>query len=47
MAKLTPSEIYGMGFDEIDLFGEYSIVEFNDGETSIMRNSFVDIFKLY
>ena len=46
VVHLSDEEIYVQGFDEVDPYGEYFILEHEDGETSTFRNTFVDAFKL-
>ena len=43
---IPDEQIYAMGFDEIDEYGEYLIMTHGDGETSTFRNSHVDVFFL-
>lgn len=45
VVKLSDEEIYGMGFDDVDEYGEYLILTHKDGETSTFRNSLVDLFR--
>ena len=40
----TNEEIFAMGFDDTDEYGEYLVVTHEDGETSTFRNSRVDAF---
>ena len=42
--KISDNEIYQMGFDDVDMFGEYLILKMEDGDTSTFRNSFCDMF---
>ncbi len=42
--KISDNEIYQMGFDDVDPFGEYLILKMEDGETSTFRNSLCDMF---
>ena len=42
--EISDREIYDLGFDEVDKYGEYLILTLKDGEKSIFRNSFVDLF---
>ena len=44
VVKIPDEQIYAMGFDEIDEYGEYLIMTHGDGETSTFRNSHVDVF---
>lgn len=41
---MADKEIYEMGFDEVDPYGEYFKITLNNGETATFRNSFVDVF---
>lgn len=47
VARISDEEIYRMGFDEADEYGEYCIVTFMNGKTSTYRNSRVDVFNLH
>lgn len=40
--QISDEEIYSMGFDEVDPYGEYLILTLAGGETSTFRNSFCD-----
>lgn len=42
--KISDNEIYQMGFDDVDPFGEYLILKMEDGNTSTFRNSLCDMF---
>lgn len=42
--EISDREIYDLGFNEVDKYGEYLILTLKDGEKSIFRNSFVDLF---
>ena len=42
--KISDNEIYQMGFDDVDTFGEYLILKMEDGDTSTFRNSLCDMF---
>lgn len=42
--SMSDDDILTLGFDETDEYGEYVIITFADGTTSIYRNSVVDIF---
>lgn len=42
--EIPDREIYDLGFNEVDKYGEYLILTLKDGEKSIFRNSFVDLF---
>lgn len=44
--QISDDEIYRMGFDEVDPFGEYLILTGHDGEISTFRNSLCDMFML-
>lgn len=44
--EIPDSEIYAMGFDEVDPCGEYLILTHESGETSTFRNSLCDMFGL-
>lgn len=46
MTTFTVDEIRGLGFDEVDPFGEYVTFHFANGSESTFRNSFVDVFKV-
>lgn len=46
VVKISDDEIFNMGFEETDIFGEYFVVEFEDGEISTFRNSLVDAFMI-
>lgn len=46
IVEFSDEEIYAMGFDEVDPYGEYFILEHDNGETSTFRNSFIDAFKM-
>lgn len=43
--EITDKEIYKLGFDDVDPYGEYLILTIN-GEQSTFRNSLVDMFKI-
>lgn len=43
--EMTDEQVYSMGYDEVDEYGEYLIITHEDGETSTFRNSHVDIFR--
>lgn len=45
--QISDKEIYSMGFDEVDPYGEYLILTLTGGETSTFRNSFCDMFRDY
>lgn len=45
--QISDEEIYSMGFDEVDPYGEYLILTLAGGETSTFRNSFCDMFRDY
>ena len=42
--EISDREIYDLGFNEVDKYGEYLILTLKDGEKSTFRNSFVDLF---
>lgn len=42
--EIPDREIYDLGFDEVDKYGEYLILTLKDGEKSTFRNSLVDLF---
>ncbi len=44
--EINDDEIYGMGFDDVDPYGEYLILTFADGETSTFRNSYCDMTRI-
>ena len=50
VVKIPDEQIYAMGFEEVDEYGEYLIMTHGDGdgdcETSTFRNSHVDVFFL-
>ena len=46
VVKIPDEQIYAMGFDELDEYGEYLIMTHGDGETSTFRNSHVDVFRI-
>lgn len=43
---IEDSEIYEMGFDEVDEYKEYLILKFANGETSTFKNSHIDMFRI-
>ena len=45
IANIEDNEIINQGFDELDDYKEYLIIENSNGEKSTFRNSYVDIFK--
>ena len=45
VVEIPDEQIYAMGFDEADEFGEYLIMTHEDGETSTFRNSHIDVFR--
>lgn len=45
VGQIFDKDIYAMGFDEIDEYGEYAILTFMDGSTATYRNSHIDIFR--
>lgn len=45
--QISDREIYDMGFDTVDPYGEYLILKLADGGIAIFRNSFCDMFKDY
>lgn len=47
VVRISDEEIYRMGFDEADEYGEYCIITFMNGETATYRNSHVDVFNLH
>ena len=46
VVEIPDEQIYEMGFDEIDEYGEYLIMTHGDGEISTFRNSHVDVFRV-
>lgn len=44
--NISDAEIFGMGFDDVDEFGEYFIMVFENGETATFRNSHIDAFRI-
>lgn len=46
VVRIPDEQIYTMGFEETDEYGEYLIMTDGDGETSTFRNSYVDVFFL-
>ena len=50
VVKIPDEQIYAMGFEAVDEYGEYLIMTHGDGdgdcETSTFRNSHVDVFFL-
>lgn len=45
--QISDEDIFKMGFDEVDPYGEYLILTLAGGETSTFRNSFCDMFRDY
>lgn len=46
VVNISDEEIYSMGFDDVDPYGEYFVMEYGNGETSTFRNSFIDAYKM-
>jgi hypothetical protein len=42
--EISDKEIYNLGFDDVDKYGEYLILTLKDGEKATFRNSLVDLF---
>lgn len=42
---MSDKEVYDMGFDTVDDFSEYLILKLKNGELSIFRNSYVELFR--
>lgn len=45
--QISDEEIYSMGFDDVDPYGEYLILTLAGGETATFRNSLCDMFRDY
>lgn len=41
------AEAMGFDFDDIDPYQEYLVLYYQNGQTEIWRNSYVDMFKAY
>lgn len=44
VVRMDDEQVYGMGFDEVDEYGEYCIITMLNGNVSTFRNSHVDVF---
>lgn len=45
VVEMADNQVYEMGYDETDEYGEYLILTHENGETSTFRNSHVDLFR--
>ena len=45
VVEIADNQVYEMGYDETDEYGEYLILTHENGETSTFRNSHVDLFR--
>lgn len=43
--EMNDEQVFALGYDEVDEYGEYLIITHESGETSTFRNSHIDLFR--